>query len=441
MPLAMASMQSNDAVSELRELARIRNRGLFKQIQNRQVHKAFHHLTDPSHEDFGKRFNFFKGGRGGMRTTSIARAFVDWMADGPIRLCAARSFQNSIADSNKQAIEDQIYALNLSDRFNITDRYIESDVGGICTFKGLERNPDSFKSFESLDVLWWEEANAATRATLDKVTPTLRKKGSRLIFSYNPEDRDDPIENIQRIYTNHPLGSVIRHTNYLDNPWASAELIADALALKASDYERYLHVFEGEFWSHSEASILGKKLRGYKFDLDESYGTPFIGVDWGFSQDPTAVTESYIKENTLFIRRAANKVRLELDDTASWLINKAPSILRYASYADSARPETISKVSRLIPMMRGVLKGKGSVEDGIVYLQSFDEIVVHPDCAPDTLSELKGYCYKIDKNDNITKDVIDKCNHYADSLRYAHSPRIRNNTPSFGRHGIGYGRN
>jgi phage terminase large subunit len=415
----------SSAKLEIREWARTGDRDLFKQIQNRQVHKAFHHLTDPSHEDFGKRFNFFKGGRGGMRTTSIARAFVDWMADGPIRLCAARSFQNSIADSNKQAIEDQIYALNLSDRFNITDRYIESDVGGVCTFKGLERNPDSFKSFESLDVLWWEEANAATRATLDKVTPTLRKKGSRLIFSYNPEDRDDPIENIQKVYANHPLGCVIRLTNYLDNPWISEELKADALALKASDYERYLHVFEGEFWSHSEASILGKKLKGYQFDVDESFGTPFIGVDWGFSQDPTAVTESYIKGNSLFIRRAANKVRLELVDTAEWLKNKAPNILRYASFADSARPETISMVRRDIPLIRSVDKWKGSVEDGVAVLQSFDEIVIHPECAPDTLSELRAYCYKIDKNDNITSDILDENNHYADSLRYGLSPRIK----------------
>lgn len=418
-------MQSNDAVLELRELARTGNRTLFKQIQNRQVHKAFHHLTDPSHQDFGRRYNFFKGGRGGMRTTSIARAFVDWMADGPIRLCAARSFQNSIADSNKQAIEDQIYALNLSDRFNITERYIESDVGAVCTFKGLERNPDSFKSFESLDVLWWEEANAATRSTLDKVTPTLRKKGSRLIFSYNPEDRDDPIENIQKVNANHPLGCVTRHTNYLDNPWISEELIADALALKASDYERYLHVYEGQFWSQSEASILGKKLRSWQFEIDESFKTPFIGIDWGFSQDPTAITESYVRENKLFIRRSASKVRLELTDTAAWLKSKVPAVTRFASFADSARPETISMIRREIPLIRPVEKWKGSVEDGVAVLQSFDEIIVHPECGPDTLSELKAYCYKLDRNDNITSDILDANNHYSDSLRYGLSPIIK----------------
>lgn len=421
----MESMQRDAAVLELRELARTGNRSIFKRIQNRQVHKAFHHLTDPDHEDFGRRFNFFKGGRGGMRTTSIARAFVDWMADGPVRLCAARSFQNSVADSNKQAIEDQIYALGIEDRFNITDRYIESDVGGTCTFKGLERNPDSFKSFESLDVLWWEEANAATRSTLDKVTPTLRKKGSRLIFSYNPEDRDDPIEHIQKVYANHPLGCVIRHTNYLDNPWVSEELKADALALKASDYERYLHVFEGEFWSQSEASILGKRLKSYQFEMDSSFKTPYIGVDWGFSRDPTAVTESYVKDGSLFIRRAAAKVKLELVDTADWILNKVPLAAKYVSYADCARPETISLVKSKIRLMSPAEKWSGSVEDGVATLQSFKEIIVHPDCQKDCISELRAYQYKVDRNDNITANIEDKNNHYADALRYGLSPIIK----------------
>lgn len=410
---------------ELREWARLNDRPLFLRLQKRGVHPAFYHLIDPAHEDHGKRFNFFKGGRGGMRTTSIARCFVDMMADAPVRLCAARSFQNSIASSNKQALEDQIIKLGLEHRFTVTRDYIESDTGAVCTFKGLERNPDSFKSFESLDALWWEEANAATRSTLDKVTPTLRKSGSILLFSYNPEDADAPIEVLQKTYENHSLGCVSRLTHYLHNPWCTEELKADAEALKASDYERYLHVFEGEFWAQSEASILGRKLKSYAFDIDESYGTPMIGVDWGFSQDPTAVVECYVRGNSLFIRRSANKVRLELVDTADWLLNKSPSIAQYRSFADSARPETISMVKAKVPLIRPVDKWAGSVEDGVSVLQSFDEIVVHPDCQHDTASELRAYCYKTDKNDNITRVIEDANNHYADAVRYALSPLIQ----------------
>ncbi len=433
------TLRQRDAKNQIREYTRANHHDLFLRMQKASLHKAFHHLIDPNHEEYGARYNFFKGGRGGMRTTSIAKCFVDWMLEKKVYLVAARSFQNSINSSNKKAIQDAIEFMGLYHRFEIKRDEIEADTGSLCVFKGLERNPDSFMSLEGADVLWWEEAGAATLATLRKATPTIRKKGSRIIFSYNPELEDAPIESFRRENEGHKLGCVTRHTNYLDNPWCPEELKLDAEQLKSKDYEQYLWVFEGQYWSASEASILGRRLKGYAFDENvDGFDGPFLGIDWGYSQDPTAVTESYIKGNSLFIRRAAGRTKLELSDTGRWLIERVPNLKKYVSYADSARPETISHVGREIPLIRPVEKGKGSVEDGVVFLQSFDEIVVHPECQSDTLGELRAYSFKVDSNQNVTKVVSDKNNHYSDSLRYGLSPRIKSNTPSFGRHGIGY---
>ena len=406
-----------------RETMRFHRRDAFLTIQKRGAHEHFHHLFDPTHPDFGKRFNGFRGGRGGGRTTTLARIFVDWMADGPVRLCAARSFQNSIAESNKAAIEQQIEKLNLGDRFTVTRDYISSDVGGYCIFRGLERNPQSIKSLESYDALWVEEADGLSQRTLDVLEPTIRKKDSRLIFSWNPSEAEAPIEKLAKTFEDR---YVLRHTNYSDNYWCPESLKLGAEALKASDYERYTHVYEGAYWSASSSSIFGRKLVQQQFEIDESYGTPYIGVDWGFSQDPTAVTESYIRGRSLYIRRSANKVRLELTDTSEWLVAKVPLIKQYPSFADSARPETISMMAKTIQLMRGAKKWSGSVEDGVTFLQGFDEIVVHPECQADTLSELRSYSYKVDKNDLVTKVILDTNNHYADSMRYGLSPKIVN---------------
>jgi phage terminase large subunit len=407
---------------EFREWARTDDRAVFLEIQKRRLYQDFYCLIDPSDPDYNKRFKLFRGGRGAGRTTSLARCLVDIMADRKVRVCAARSFQNSISESNKQSIELQIEALGLSDRFTITRDYIECDNGSYCIFRGMERNTQSIKSLESIDILWIEEAAGLTQKTLSIVEPTIRKDGSQLWFSWNPDNADAPIE---KLYAQFSDRAVVKHTNFLNNPWCPESLIKGAADLKAMDYERYLHDYEGAYWSQSEASILGKRIVSFNFEIDETFSDPFIGVDWGYSQDPTAVIEAYIREQSLYIRRAAGKVRLELDDTAGWLINKVPNISNYASYADSARPETISKVKQNIPLIRGVEKGKGSVEDGIVYLQSFKEIVVHPECQHDTLSELKAYSYKVDANDNVTAIVLDKDNHYADALRYALSPKIK----------------
>ena len=57
------------------------------------------------------------------------------------------------------------------------------------------------------------------------------------------------------------------------------------------DAGRYNWIWEGKFLTISNAAILAKKLSILRFDVDESYGTPYIGIDWGFSVDPTAAIE------------------------------------------------------------------------------------------------------------------------------------------------------
>lgn len=124
------------------------------------------------------------------------------------------------------------------------------------------------------------------------------------------------------------------------------------------------------------------------------HGGPLIGIDWGFSNDPTSIVECYIKDNTLYIYNAASKVGLELDDTADWLIAHVPNVKRYASRADNARPETISKVKRDgVPLMKACKKWKGCVEDGIAHIQSYDAIVIHPQ-ADSCMAELTAYSFK-----------------------------------------------
>ena len=94
--------------------------------------------------------------------------------------------------------------------------------------------------------------------------------------------------------------------------------------------------------------------------------------------------------------------------------------------ADSARPESISYLCRNgMPRVIPAKKGKGSVEDGIAFIKSFDRVVIHPDC-PETLKEFRLYSFKTDR---LTGDIlpvpVDAYNHYIDSLRYALEPAMR----------------
>ena len=87
--------------------------------------------------------------------------------------------------------------------------------------------------------------------------------------------------------------------------------------------------------------------------------------------------------------------------------------------ADSARPETISHVRKHgFPKIMKAVKGPGSIEAGVEWLQSYD-IIVHPRCRH-TIEELTMYSYKVDKDTGVVLPVLaDKDNHVIDGLRYS----------------------
>ena len=70
-------------------------------------------------------------------------------------------------------------------------------------------------------------------------------------------------------------------------------------------------------------------------------------------------------------------------------------------------------------------KWKGSVEDGIAHLRSYQEIIIHPRCKG-TIHEARNYSYKIDRlSGDVLTDIVDKDNHLIDSIRYALAPLIK----------------
>ena len=74
-----------------------------------------------------------------------------------------------------------------------------------------------------------------------RLRKTIRKKGSRLVFSWNPTDENAAIEKFRLINLDHALGAVERNTHYFNNPWCPPSLIAGAELLKEKDYEKYLY--------------------------------------------------------------------------------------------------------------------------------------------------------------------------------------------------------
>lgn len=379
----------------------------------------------------------WEGGRGGAKSQALVAIGImeSYIDDGVILCC--REIQKSIDDSLYSAIVSGIADRGLNDQFKILNNEITNLLTGAkFIFAGLKSNITSIKSINKLRVVLVDEAENVTQNSWDILRPTPRYGKTRLYVVFNPRFETDATW--QEFVAKKDDRTQHITINWPDNPWFPESLNNQRLRDMRGDAGRYQWIWGGKFLKLSDASILGKKLRAESFEVDETFGDPLLGVDWGFSNDPTAAIEAYVKGRTLYIRNAAHKVGLELDDTADWLCRHIPNIKRFTSRADCSRPETISKVRRdkdnPISLMKACKKWAGSVEDGVTTLQSFDAIVVHPD-ADACYAELTAYSYKKDKYDEPTTVIEDKDNHYADALRYAIEPLIggrKRQTPATG---------
>jgi len=364
-----------------------------------------------------------EGGRGGAKSEALSalgvlESFID---DGVILCC--REIQKSIADSLYATIVSTIYKYELQSYFKIIQGEITNNLtGSRFIFAGLKSNITSIKSINKLRVVLVDEAENVTDTSWSYLRPTPRYGQVRFYVVFNPRFEHDATW--QQFIINKDDRTLHITINWHDNPWFPESLNNQRLRDLRGDAGRYAWIWEGKFLQISDSSILAKKLKVLDFEITKEFGTPYIGIDWGFSVDPTAIIECYHYNDCLYITNAAAKVGLELDDTGAYLIDHVPNVLKYTSRADCARPETISKVKKEIPLIKGCTKWKGSVEDGVVALQTFKAIYIHPD-AQCCFAELAAYSYKTDDTDNPTTDIEDKNNHYADALRYAIEPIVR----------------
>jgi phage terminase large subunit len=380
---------------------------------------VFYRLIDGT----SKRFTVYHGGRGGAKSVNVAMALVLLTQWDKLRIVCGRQFQNSIQESAYQEIVAAIDRLGVGYDFDVTEKYIKNKrTGARFIFRGVEKNPQAVKSLANVDIYWGEEANDYNKTSLDLLIPTIRKAGSRFIFTMNIGLTTDPM--YTRFIENPNERTDCIAINYTDNPWCPQELIDEANDCLARSPEDYDHIWLGKPWTRSEASIFGKRIKLSEFD-ENMIGLPFQGIDWGFANDPTAGLEVYADDKRIYIRRGANKRGLTLRDTPAWIKENLPLVSSYKIYADSNWPQTVDHVKQEIPMLEAVKKWPNSVEEGVKFILGYDEIIVHPSVDKSVAQELRMYSYVVDKRTNEVTNVIeDANNHYADALRYALSKLI-----------------
>jgi phage terminase large subunit len=302
---------------------------------------------------------------------------------------------------------------------------IQGTNGTEFIFKGLHHNITEIKSTEGVDDCWVEEAENVSAESWDVLLPTIRKSGSEIWITYNPKDDDAPTH--KRFVLQRQPDEVLVQTNYLDTLDAGVlgkETLELAERDKINDPDRYEWVWMGKPRRLSASRIFAGKIRVSTFDPPPDCRF-FHGADWGFAQDPSVLVRSWIQERTLYVDHAEYGYGVEMQELAA-LFDRVPTARKWPIKADEARPETIAYMRREGYTITGAEKGKGSVEDGIEWLRSFDEIVIHERCGQ-FLDEARLYSYKVDpRTGDVLPIIVKAYDHGWDALRYAYVDLIKN---------------
>lgn len=378
----------------------------------------------------GKRYYGLKGGRGSAKSASVAQwLLLDGMSAKQRVLCA-REVQNSIKESSHAEISKWVDELGLGWFYQVGESFIRGANGTEFIYRGLLRNMDSVKSMSGITRVWIEEAENVSQLSLDKLDPTIRAAGAKIYITWNPELKDSPVSKLLE-----GAGELAAwgHFNYDANPFFPPELEALRLKDRERDYDRYLHIWEGQPLTRSDAQVLAGKWQVDEFTPGDDWNGPYFGADWGFATDPTALVKFWIYRDRLYIEHELVKHGLEIRNTATEF-KKMPGLLPREGYgyggskiiADNARPETISHVRSEALDVVACDKWPGSVEDGVEYLRGkYDQIIIHPRCT-ETIREARLWSYKVDKlTDEVLPVLVDKNNHCWDAIRYGHGNLIK----------------
>ena len=354
------------------------------------------------------RYKGAHGGRGGGKSHFFAEAVVEaHLLDPNSKTVCIREIQKSLRHSVKALIEAKIEKLGVLSHFDIQrDLILNRHGGGLIIFQGMQdHTADSIKSLEDFDRAWIEEAQSISARSLSLLRPTIRKAGSEIWASWNPQNETDPIDRLLR--ADPPESSIVVRVNLHDNPFASAETWEEyegdrerakrkQAAGDRNAWADFEHIWHGEYAVLSGAQVLAGCYVVEAFEPSPDWDGPYFGADWGFATDPTVLIKCWLSGKTLYIEREAYGEQVETVDMPQFF-DRIEGARQYIIRADNARPEMISHMRRHgFPGIRAADKWPGSVEDGIRFLRGLDDIIIHPRCKY-TAEEARLWSYKTDR--------------------------------------------
>lgn len=378
------------------------------------------------------RYKVAYGGRDGAKSHSFARALLVLGAMAPLRIACLREVQNSIADSVHKLLSDLIAEIDLGAFYRVFDTRIDGMNGTEFIFRGLStQTRQSIKSLEGVDIAWLEEAQTTSDRSWQILDPTIRKAGSEIWASFNPDMETDPI---YKLFVTNPLPeSKVVHINYLDNPWRSKALDAQREHMRVSDPELFGHIYLGQCRPAVEGAIFYREVSALRSSgrlanvpVDPMLKTHVV-VDLGFNDFMSILLCQRLGSEIRVVRYIEDRLRdipsysaelrdLRLNWGKVWLPHdgRAKTLTSASNPLGATAQDQFERLGWETEIIEGI-----DIEQGIRKCREvFPRIIVDRENASELVNRLGRYRRRVNADGQASTPMHNDDSHGADGFRY-----------------------
>ena len=373
---------------------------------------------EPYADDYSHRFEVYYGGAGSGKSFFITQKLLIKAFASKRKILIMRKVGATLKDSVWQLILDTLveWGLYSGCKINKSTFTIELFNGSMLLFKGMD-DSEKIKSITGITDIWVEESTEFTEEDIEQLNLRLRAEEDNLqmFFSFNPVSKANWV--YRRWFAKGAVitdDTVVHQSTYKDNRFLPEDYIATIEKMAKTNPTYYRIYALGEFASLDKLVFSNWKIGKVE---DTASWSLLCGLDFGYTNDPTAFVVSFVDGETLYVAKEFVRTGLLNNQIATAI--KELGFSKSTIIADSAEVKSIEELKRDgLYRIYPAVKGQGSILQGIQKLQQYD-IIVDPSCEH-VITELQNYAWKKDRQSGeYVNEPIDEFNHCIDALRYS----------------------